>query len=112
MTNNLISMNFQTVGASAYIKSGTSIISGGRLWGLYEGYKLTGYADKVKYATDAKAFTACTSSSTCKGVTKEGSANYRINTGNTPSVKKSMECYIMGSSVTTSNGYYWASKSS
>ena len=104
--------NFQTVGAAAYIRSGTSIISGGRLWGLYEGYKLTGYADTTKYASEAKAMTACTSSSTCKGITKEAAANYRINTGYSPSEKSTMECFIMGSSVATSNSYYWTTKSS
>ena len=59
-------------GAMTYTRRGKIIATAGFLWGYLPGYKLSGYDSSKKYATAEDAFSACTSSSTCKGSLSRG----------------------------------------
>ena len=77
------------------------------MWSVHKNKKLSGYYDTTKYKTLAKAMNACIGSKKCKGVTEEGSANYRLNTKNTPSSASGKTAYIQGSPYTLTSGVFW-----
>ena len=68
--------------------------------------QLKGYSSKTNYKTLAKALAACAASSSCNGVTKEGSKKFRLNTGTSPKTVKTMKCYIKAASYDSTAGWF------
>ena len=96
------------VGYVAYKKGGTFVASQGYMWDYQSGSTLgTGYYDTVTYTTDAKAFSACAGSTSCKGITYQGAKKYRTNTGSTATTKSGYKAYIQGDPFVLYSKYYW-----
>ena len=74
------------------------------MWSTSVNEKLTGYDDTKHYSTLESAMTACASSASCNGVTKEGSGNFRINTGREPTAASGKIAYLKGTSYTLTDG--------
>lgn len=74
------------------------------MWSTSVDEKLTGYDDNTHYRSLETAMTACASSATCNGITKEGTDNFRINTGSEPSAASGKIAYLKGSSYTLTDG--------
>ena len=68
------------------------------------GARLDGYSSNKVYTALVTALEACTSSTSCNGVTKEANMQYRLNTGNSPRRVRNMECYIKEGGFTTQDG--------
>ena len=98
------------VGYVAYKKGGHFVTSQGYMWDQQKNTKLTGYYDKVTYTSDSKAFKVCAGSTSCKGITKEGTKKYRANSSANGKTKKGMTAYVQGSPYVLYNKYYFTEK--
>lgn len=88
----------QDQGYITYLIGGQSLSSHGYLWDYRYHYTLHGYDSNTRYRTAALALAACIRSKTCKGVTREGTRNFRLNTHRIPRRHGGRTCWIKGNS--------------
>ncbi|XP_063682882.1 uncharacterized protein LOC134817592 isoform X2 [Bolinopsis microptera] len=76
-----------------------------RVYSTHKGARLDGYSSGQSYTALVTALEACAASTSCNGVTKEGTKRYRLNTGNSPRKVNNMDCYIKEGSFDVQNDY-------
>ena len=96
-------------GRAVWIQGGPVVKAGGYNWAEYPKHSLSGYASKKVYKTRSKALRACGKMAGCKGVTKEGTNKFRLNSGTTLKPNKAATAYIQSSALIIYQDYYWTS---
>ena len=94
-------------GRAVWIQGGKVIKAGGYTWALYKKKTLSGYVNDKVYKTRDSALNACSKAPGCKGVTKEGDSNYRMNSSETQKNSKKAVAYVKSSKLIIEQDYYW-----
>ena len=103
-----------TSGTTKYSKSRSVWIQGGKIvkesgynWAAHPKMQLSGYTSTKVYKTRSAALKACAAGAGCKGVTKEGDNNYRLNSGSTLKPSTVAKAYLKSGKLVIANDYYW-----
>ena len=94
-------------GRSVWIQGGEVITGGDYTWSTLKGRTLTGYVNNVVYKTRTAALEACAQNAGCKGVTREGESNYRLNSSGTTKTSKTSVSYTKSNALSIMSDYYW-----